>query len=191
MINLYDSNITDILPEVFTKKPEVIALGYALNKAIQRLIDYCQNISIYASIDTLPEDALDLLAAELRTQYYDTTLGIEVKRNLIKNTLVWYMKTGTAASVQEAVEAVFGNGEVIEWFDYDGEPYYFKVSTSNINSTDEMIQKLMDIISTMKNVRSHLEEVVVEVMQQLKLYHGCCVEVIEDATTIGIDMALI
>lgn len=188
MINLYNSNITDILPKVFVEKPEVIALGYALNKAMQRLIDYCQNVSIYASIDTLPEDVLGLLAVELRTQYYDDTLSIEVKRDLIKNTLVWYMKTGTAASVQEAAETVFGNGEVVEWFDYDGEPYYFKVTTSNINSTDEMIQELTNIISTMKNVRSHLEEIVVEVMQQLKLYHGCCVEVIEDSTTIGIDM---
>ena len=188
MIKLNDSNITDILPEVFAKKPEVIALGYAINQAMQRMIDYCQNTSIYASIDTLPEDVLDLLAIELRTQYYDDSQSIEVKRVLIKNTLKWYMKTGTAASVTEAVEAVFGNGEVEEWFDYGGEPYYFKVHTSNINSTDEMIQQLTDIIGTMKNVRSHLDAVIVEVMQKLYLYHGCTMEVIEESETIGIDM---
>lgn len=188
MIDLYSSNITDILPEAFRKEPEVIALGYAVNKAMQRLVDYCQNISIYASIDTLPEDVLDLLAVELRTQYYDDSQNIEVKRNLIKNTLVWYTKTGTPASVQEAVAAVFGNGEVVEWFDYDGEPYHFKVYTSNINSTDEMIQQLSDIIGRMKNIRSHLEAVIVEIVQQLQIYSGCVIEAVADSITIGIDM---
>lgn len=188
MINLYSSNITDILPEVFADNPNVKALGYALSKAMQRLIDYCQNISVYVAIDTAPEQVLDLLAVELNTQYYEDSHNIEVKRNLVKNTLVWYLKTGTPASVKEAVEAVFGNGEVEEWFDYDGEPYYFKIHTFTLNSTDEMIQRLTDIVGMMQNVRSHLEAVLVEVMQQLFLYNGCCIEVISDSTTIGIDM---
>lgn len=188
MISLYNSNITDILPEALSGRAEVISLSYAINKAMQRLIDYCQNISVYAAIDTAPDDVLDLLALELHTQYYDDSQSIEVKRSLIKNTLVWYMKTGTPASIEEAVAAIFGDGEVEEWFEYGGEPYHFKVRTSNINSTDEMIQQLTDIVVTMKNVRSHLESVVVEVMQQLQLYNGCAVEVIGDTTTIGIDM---
>ncbi len=188
MVSLYNSNITDILPEILADNVKVKALSYAIQKAIQRLMDYCQNISIYAAIDTAPEEILDLLAIELNTQYYDDSQSIEVKRNLIKNTLVWYMKIGTAASVEEAVATIFGIGEIEEWFEYGGEPYHFKVNTSNINSTDEMIQQLTDIVSTMKNVRSHLESVVVEVMQMLQLYNGCTVEVISDSTTIGIDM---
>ena len=188
MINLYNSNITDILPEALAEDPKVKALGYAINKAMQRMMDYCQNISVYAAMDTVPERVLDLLAVELGTQYYDDTLSIEVKRSLIKNTLVWYMNAGTLTSVQEAVEAVFGNGEVEEWFDYGGEPFHFKVRTSTINSTDEMIQQLTSIVSQMQNVRSHLEAVIVEVMQQLFLYNGCAIEVIADSTTIGIDM---
>lgn len=188
MINLYNGNITDIMPEALAKKPEVQALGYAISKATQRLMNYCQNISVCASIDTLPEQVLDLLAVELNTQYYDTSLNINIKRILIKSTLNWYMHTGTAAAVSELVESVFGNGEVEEWFDYDGEPYHFRIRTANINSTDEMVQRVAELVSTMKNVRSHLDEVLVEVMQQLHLYSGCVVEVEADSTTIGIDM---
>lgn len=188
MSKLFDSNITDILPEVFAKDPDVIALGYALNKAIQRLHGYCQNIGIYDSIDTLPEQILDLLAVELRTQYYDDTFSIEIKRALIKNTLNWYMHAGTAAAVSELIAAIFGNSEIEEWFNYDGEPFHFKIKTSNINSTDEMIQLAENLVKSVQNVRSQLEEVTVEVMQQLPLFHGCVVEVISDSTTIGIDM---
>lgn len=188
MINLYNSHITDILPPALADDPKTKALSYAINKGMQRLIEYCQNISVYATIDTLPEQILDLLAVELNTQYYDDSLSIQIKRNLIKNTLKWYMSTGTLAAVEEAVAAVFGNGEVSEWFNYGGEPYHFKIYTSNINTTDEMIQKITDIVSSVQNVRSHLEEVIVEVMQQLHLYQGCVIEVISDSVTIGIDM---
>ena len=188
MINLSNSNITNILPESLSSNPKTKALGYALNKAMQRLVGYCQNIGVYAAIDTAPEQILDLLAVELNTPYYDDSMSVSVKRNLIKNTLVWYTNTGTPASVTEAVAAVFGNGEIEEWFDYGGEPYHFKVHTTTINSTDEMLQQLTDIVSMMQNVRSYLEEVIVEVMQQLLLYNGCVVEVVTDSTTIGIDM---
>ena len=37
MINLYDSNITDILPEALAADPKVQALGYAFKRANQRL----------------------------------------------------------------------------------------------------------------------------------------------------------
>ena len=188
MINLYNSHITDILPPYLAKNPKTQALSYALNGAMQRLLDYSRNISVYASIDTLPEQILDLLAVELNTQYYDDSFDVKIKRNLVKNTLKWYMTTGTLAAVEEAVAAVFGNGEVKEWFDYGGEPYHFKIYTSNINTTDEMIQQITDIVSSVQNVRSQLDEVIVEVMQQLHLYYGCVVEVIADTTTIGIDM---
>lgn len=190
MINLYNSDITDILPEVLGSNEKSIALGYAIKQAMQRFVSYCQNISVYAVIDTVPEEVLDMLAVELKTQYYDDSMAISIKRSLVKNTLVWYMYTGTTAAVTELVEAVFGNSEIEEWFEYGGEPYHFKIRTSNINSTDEMIQQVMDLIRAMQNVRSHLEEVTVEVMQQMRLYHGCVIEAIADTVTIGINMEI-
>lgn len=188
MIKLNDSHITAILPEALASDPKTKALSYALNRAMQRLLGYCQNIGVYNTIDTLTEQILDLLAVELNTQYYDDSLDIKVKRSLIKNTLNWYMNTGTPAAVTELVKAVFGSGNIEEWFEYGGQPYCFKIYTSNINTTDEMIQQVTDLVGKIQNVRSHLEEVVVEVMQKLNLFHGCVVEVVADSTTIGIDM---
>ena len=188
MISLYESDITKILPEALANDPRTQALGYAINKAMQRFLGYCQNISVYTTIDTLPEEILDLLAVELNTQYYDAALSIRIKRSLIKNTLVWYMYTGTPAAVTELVKAVFGDGEIEEWFEYGGEPYHFKIYTSNINTTDEMLEQVTTLVGNIQNVRSHLEEVIVEVMQRLPLYHSCVTEVIADCTTIGIDM---
>ena len=173
MIDLYNSDITDILPEVFSYDPKVIALGYAIQKAMQRLITYCKNIGVFSAIDTVPEQVLDLLALELNTQYYDNSLPVETKRSLIKNTLVWFEKTGTPAAVMELVESIFGSGELEEWFEYGGDPYHFRITTSNVSVTDEMVQLVEQLVNSVQNVRSHLEEVIVEIVESMDLYVGC------------------
>ena len=182
MIKLYDSNITDILPEALAEDPRVQALGYALGRGIQRLIGYSQNIGIYSSIDTLPEQIVDLLAVELNTQYYDDTMSLDIKRSLVKNTLNWYMHTGTAAAVQELVESVFGSGDILEWFQYGGDPYHFKVRTYNVSATDEMLQQAEILVRSIQNARSHLEEVIVEVKDSMNLFFGCTAIIGEDVT---------
>lgn len=47
MIKLQDSNIIDILPEAFTSDPKNIALGYALQGAMRRLLEYSRTIKSF------------------------------------------------------------------------------------------------------------------------------------------------
>lgn len=155
MISLYDSNISDILPESISELPNVKALGYAISQAIKRLIEYSENTSVYAMIDSAPEEILDMLALDLNTQYYDDTLDIESKRNLVKSTFIWYTNAGTPSSVEELVKSVFGYGEVKEWFEYGDDPYYFKVVTDA--SFDEASSDLFSrMLGRVKNERSHI-----------------------------------
>lgn len=161
MIKLQDSNIIDILPEAFTSDPKNIALGYALQGAMRRLLECSRTTSVYAAIDVADDDVLDMLAAELDTQYYDVLLDVEAKRKLVKNTLIWYGKAGTPAAVEELITSVFGEGRVEEWFDYGGEPFYFKVYT-NATFTEDMISKFDNMLEKVKNTRSKLETVVGE-----------------------------
>lgn len=158
MTKLYDSQIAQIMPDKLAEIPEVQALSYAIAKGVRRMLGYCSNISVYAEIDTMPEYALDLLAVELDTQYYDTDLDIESKRRLIKGTLVWYMGAGTPSAVEELVTAVFGEGEVSEWYEYGGEPYYFKILT-NAFLTPDLNEMFAKMIKRVKNARSHLEAI--------------------------------
>lgn len=158
MIKLQDSQITQILPEHFSGDANVQALSFALGRAVQRLISYCGNISVFAVIDTSPDYVLDMLALELNTQYYDDSLATEAKRKLIKNTLVWYMSAGTPKAVEELIAAVFGEGEVAEWFEYGDEPYYFKITTNAI-MTPEMNAMFSTMLERVKNTRSHIRAI--------------------------------
>lgn len=158
MIKLKDAQIAQILPDIFSQEPEVQALSFAINNAARRLLSYCENISVYAVIDTEPDDVLDMLAVELNTQYYDASLPIERKRELIKNTLVWYMTSGTPSAVEELIATTFGEGEVVEWFEYGDLPYWFKIIT-NAQLTPDIMDRFAAIINRVKNVRSHLRTI--------------------------------
>ena len=158
MISFYDGQLTDLLGPNYRADPEVQALSYAIREGTRLLYDYTQLVYIYSNIDGVPEKVLDLLALELRTQYYDDNLPIETKRDLIKGTLIWYTKAGTPEAVEELVAAVFGEGEVKEWFEYGGDPYYFKVIT-NALMTPDMMENFSELIRRVKNTRSHIEAI--------------------------------
>lgn len=109
------------------------------------------------------------MAAELRTQYYRQDLDIGTKRRLVKGTLSWYMTAGTPEAVEELIQAVFGEGEVKEWFEYDGKPYYFKVVTSAI-LTPDISDFFIKMIQRVKNTRSHLDAVEIRRTIKQSLY---------------------
>lgn len=175
MISFYEGQLTDIMPGNITKNPEVKALSYALQQACRLLYRYNQRLYIYTNLNEQPEEIVDLLAAELRTQYYRNTLDLATKRQLVKNTLIWYMSAGTPEAVEELVAKVFGEGRVKEWFQYGGQPYYFKILT-NAPMNQESIKRFQNMIARVKNVRSHLENMEFDRILEHHLYScGVCI----------------
>lgn len=159
MISFQKSNLTDILPEHMKYTPECIALGYAMQQAIRRFVEATDQTSVFATIDTLPENIIDVLAIELRTQYYDVSFPLEQKRELVKGTMSWYNKAGTVSAVQEMIDKVFISGYVLEWYETGGKPGTFQISTSTL-ITPELITEFNEAVKNVKNVRSHLTDIV-------------------------------
>lgn len=174
MINIQDSQIVQILPEYLSERASVQAVSFALSQAVKKLIKYCENISVFAVVDMASDHVLDRLAMELNTQYYNDSLPIQTKRNLVKNTMVWYMSAGTPQAVEELVIKVFGKGEVKEWFQYGGEPFFFKILT-NAPMDQNSIKQFTEMITRIKNTRSHLERLEFDRELAFQLYsYGVC-----------------
>lgn len=169
MIKLQDSQIAQILPEYLSGRASVQALSFALHRAVKRFIGYCSSIGVFSAIDAAADSVLDILALEMNVPYYNDSLPAEVKRNLIKKTFVWYLNAGTPAAVEELVGSVFGQGEIHEWFEYGGEPYTFRIITS-ANAEIESIEKFEELIERVKNIRSHIDEVIFVREQQARIY---------------------
>jgi len=174
MISYYDGQLTDIMPGNIARQPEVKALSYALQQACRLLYRHSQRLYIYTNIDGQPEEVIDLLALEFRTQYYRSALDLDTKRRLVKNTLIWYMSAGTPQAVEELVEAVFGEGRVTEWFEYGDKPYYFKIAT-NALLTPEMNDFFTVMIRRVKNTRSHIRAIDIHRTASLSIFLGAAV----------------
>lgn len=172
MINFKDSNITKLLPNVIGGTPEVKAIGYAVNKQINKLIEAINKTYVWSNISGLDSDMLDVLAAELRTHYYNENLDVETKRKLVIGTIERYKKAGTVAAVEELISIVFGNGKVEEWFEYGGQPHHFRVKTSNPITIGEEAEEFLRLLESIKRKSSHLDEVGIEDLSSKKIYVG-------------------
>lgn len=162
MIDYYNGKMTDIMPDSLKHGPEAQAMAYAISNMLQKLLDLSLKSGIYASIDWLDEEAIDLLAVELRTKYYGQWLTLEEKRKIVKKTLLWYCRAGTLYTVQELADFVFQDAKVEEWFQYGGSAYLFRIMVQVI-SQDISLEKFLEFLQAVygvKNTRSHLEAVI-------------------------------
>lgn len=159
MINLCDARVTDVLPPIVAEDLQVQAFAYAVQQQVRQLTDLRAGLVIWCSGGNLPEAMCDTLAVELRTPQYDAALPLSTRRELIRNTLTYYALAGTKGAVKKITADIFGSADVIEWFDYEGEPGYFKVTTDNPGVTEENVDEFRRTAEAVKRLSAHLEKV--------------------------------
>lgn len=161
MINILDVKLSDLLPSSFDTV-EIKALNNVVTFSLFFLQKHIDNANFTVNIDNVSEKIIDYLACEYRTPYYDEALDLKTKRNLVKSTMLTYQKIGTTNIIKEYLNTLNEEADVVEWYDYDGNPYNFKIFL-NISDNKEVDEKLLtDIknkIEKIKNVRSSLEAI--------------------------------
>lgn len=173
MIDFKDAEILDILPFTF-KKPREIAMSKTIKQITAIFYAMVCQFDFWVNIDNITnETLLDAMAAELDCPFYATDMPIEQKREVIKATKEYNSHVGTVGAVQTILKAAFGGGEVSEWFEYDGLPYYFKVNISKDFArkyvSREMVEYFYKMLEKAKNKRSKLEELKTESTSELNL----------------------
>ena len=162
MIKFTEGGLIDIWPE---KDPEVEALSYALQQQFIILKKYADQMQCFSNVEELYETVLDYLAIELQAMYYEQSMDLDKKREIIKNTMKWHIYAGTPAAVSEMVNVIFGTGRVVEWFDFENPeeriPGTFDIVTDAGFSKD-LIEQFNKTIKKVKNARSHLRKVNIE-----------------------------
>lgn len=165
MISLRKSQLSSFLPYNLRKNNEAVAFCETIDIQIKKILDFTENLYIWSDISKTPEWLLDYLSVELRVQFYKKELPIQVKRNLIRNALIWYEKIGTKKVLQEMLEYVFGEGEVQEWFEYGGKPGYFRIITPNMDATGTKADEYKNLIETVKRKTAKLDAILVGITE--------------------------
>ncbi len=112
---------------------------------------------IFPRIDELPEAVLDMLAYDLKVDWYEYSAPIQNKRNAIKECIPVHRHKGTKYAVETAVHSLYDKAEVCEWFEYGGEPFHFKIKV--FGSSSGNIKLVYQKIQYAKNLRSVLDSV--------------------------------
>lgn len=108
----------------------------------------------------LSDELLDLLAWQLHVEGYDLAQNRQAKVEIIQSSLYLHRKKGTVWSLRRALEILMQRDvQIPEWFDYGGDPYYFRVrfDVGQLGFYPEQWQPLLSTIYDWKNARSWLE----------------------------------
>lgn len=159
MYTLDDYKIRDNLPSSIDRQ-NIRDLAEVLDVKLQEINAMSEIVLLYPRIDELPENLIDALAEQFHVDFYDNDMTLQQKRAVVKNSIAWHRRKGTPSVVEEMVQTVFESAKVEEYFEYGGEPYFFRVTLITAPLTDKaVLDRLVDAINKTKNVRSWLEYV--------------------------------
>lgn len=158
-MNFYETKLLDIVPEFMRNDATVRGLCAAGDAMLKVLIDAIHLSWWRKYINELSEKQLDELAKIIGISWFDEKADVSGKRNLlIKCTSIISVIDGTPAAVKYAIKYLFGETEVVNWYEYGGEPYHFEIY-ANSKLTEDIVNHFQEAINSSKNVRSILDAI--------------------------------
>ena len=154
---LTKENLVVTLPPALRTDPSVVALAEALSELLAARPAEIERLRIYPAIDTLEEPLLDILARDFKVDWWDPEYSLEEKRRTLKDSWRVHRLLGTRAAVETAISAIYPHTQVLEWFEYGGEPYHFRldISITNDSIDSEKQRRVLERMNFYKSLRSH------------------------------------
>lgn len=155
MSNFLDANYQQIFPENLKKYKNLKILAIEFEKSMkQGVISKLPKLALYKNLEQQSDEVLSELAYQYSIDNWEETLSREVKINLIKNAYWAHAKKGTKVAIMENLKKLNTPVEIKEWFEYNGAPFTFKISSFYPKTEINWIDALIEIIEKYKNSRS-------------------------------------
>lgn len=157
--NISKDNILKVFHPVLASQDNLYALAYGIAAELEALYAENKYLEIYPSISTLPEELLDILAEDFKCDWYLQDGTVESKRAQIATCIQVHRFLGTKAAMLYALGAVCPGTEITEWFEYGGDPYYFRIICDLSEQTTPISQSIIErLANAVKPARAILEE---------------------------------
>ena len=154
--------LTEIIPQSIAQDKKLFAIADALNNALEYIHDNKDLVLLLPNLDKLPDDILDHLAVAWHVDEYSSDLPIDIKRSLIRDSLAFHKIKGTPAAVIRTLEIFMVAPYIKEWFEYGGQPYYFKIFAQSMRDIGDGDLSFWRMLWDAKNVRSWLESITID-----------------------------
>ena len=152
-------NLLSHFPLVLTDDERLEAIAQVVAEQLVQRASEAKLGVLYANIDILPEVVLDILAYDFKVDWWDTSYSLEEKRKTLKDSWQVHRMMGTKAAVEMGISSIYPSTKVEEWFEYDGDPYYFRlrINAAGLRTDTERHEKVLNRVNYYKNLRSHLD----------------------------------
>lgn len=151
--------MSDLLPYNATDAERAMA------NTIARITDIPVIVREVWNPDTCPSNVLPWLAWAFSVDDWDANWTDAQKRNVIKQSVYSQRIKGTIGAVTRQLAALGYTIQILEWWqkDPEGQPYTFDVyiTASQYPLTKRDYNKVLEVIDTNKNLRSHMGTVTV------------------------------
>ena len=148
----------DNLPEPILENEHLRQLAEVAARVMLKVYGQRWKAAIYSKIDDLDEAVLDILAVDLKIDWYDYNASIEVKRRLVRDSWYVHRRMGSRTAVETALSDVWPYSVVEEWFEYGGDPYHFRVVLDADHSEPIHVDAAMDKLRIFKPARAALDD---------------------------------
>lgn len=150
-------NLLGSFPYALSRDDDKNKVAESIADELAKTVADTEMARIFPAIDSLPETVLDMLAYDLKVEWYEYNAPIKNKRVTIKECILVHKHKGTKFAVQAAVHSLYDRADVQEWFEYSGEPFHFRIKV--YGSSSGGIKTLGQKILYAKNLRSVLDSV--------------------------------
>ncbi|MEK4713483.1 phage tail protein [Sporosarcina sp. FSL K6-5500] len=164
MIEFKAIQLKDVMPENLLRDGKVAKLAEVLTGELNRLNVYAYKLNYTKNLHELPEEVIDHLLWENHMHRAEEGLllarSLEDKIRLLESSIELHRHKGTPHAIEGVLKAVGLRGEVVEWFEYDAEPYHFAVElqpTREVSNIDDVRRLVMEY----KNTRSWFDGFVI------------------------------
>lgn len=179
-MKLKDVDLYEMLPTFMKEDKFDKLLAEGMSNLFRKIAVDMERTVIVGYIDKLNEAELDQLAEDWNVFWYLKSATIEQKRQFIKDAPLVFSKLGTVWAVERVMNSYLPESELQEWFDYGGEPHYFKFVTNNIAILQTDIDAFLFVLEKIKRKSQWLEGIILELRAKGTMYPG--VGFIEEST---------
>lgn len=172
MIDVRNIRLKDTIPENIKRDAKIIALAESLDKSLEASFRMIDGINYDMNLQKLSESTIDHLLWE---NHVEENEGLAFANNkdekirLLESAKELHRTKGTPYAIEKILEVMNLKSYVKEWFEYEGDPYFFRVHTKAIIQNETKYRNMLQAITTFKNTRSWLEKIVIEREKEMDL----------------------
>ena len=155
-MDIFNVDLTKLVSYGLLQDSHMVKICESINTELQSLISDSSFAKSSYDVDNANVAILEHIAWQLNSELFFVGKTLAEKEQLVKEAIKLHRKKGTKYAVEKSIQMIIPNAKVEEWFEYDGNPYHFRVLNADRRTLKEILT-IISLINIMKSLRSWID----------------------------------